>query len=48
MKKNGVENELLEECKGLLLDNYKNDRERGNIDHYFNKEFGELLSSSGM
>ena len=48
MKKNGIENELLEECKGLLLDNYKNDRERGNIDHYFNKEFGKLLSLTGM
>ena len=42
MKKNGIENELLEECKGLLLDNYKTDRARGTIEHYFNKEFGEL------
>ena len=34
---------LLEECEGLLIDNYGNDHERGAIDFYFSGDYGNIL-----
>ena len=33
-------NTVLNECKDYLIDNYFDDREKGQVDHYFKEEFG--------